>query len=402
MGIIAKQLAAPEKKVKPSIFFNHYSVGASTPKIAQQITLIAFPPSGASCAFFEPIVPELFNLGVQTVGVNTPTKDAFADAVLMKSIYPYEVDLGDSIDRYFDDLVTAFIETDMANSYPYAVLGHSAGCNNAKAFVDRLKARGVVSPIMVFFSGSNAPSSDHQRYDNDATDAQLLASLKAWNSGADVEVNLKVLRDDLLWSNACSEKFVDTCSVKGVVAWGSADLDEAVTKAGLEEWRALLLSEGTSYVEKPGGHHYLRDHATFFAETLDGELKRLSVEGGKIVADWNSKVQMEWPEEATLHQQFVEQAARTPDNVAVIDGDRELTYREVSKATSYKFTYWRAPRWLQYPTQSSRSLHSRRSSTSSPPSLPSIYTTSAESGWATAPAFSWSAAGSSWCATSPH
>jgi len=205
---------------------------------------------------------------------------------------------------------------------------------NAKAFVDRLKARGVVSPIMVFFSGSNAPSSSHQKFDPTTTDAQLLSSLKAWNSGEDVEVNLKDLRDDLEWSNTCCEKFVDTCDVKSVVSWGSEDLDAAVTKDGLDQWKNLLVNSETSYISKLGGHHYLRSHATFIAETLDGELKKLSVEGGKIVAGWNRKVQMEWPEEATLHQQFVEQAKRTPDNVAVIDGDKELTYRELDELST--------------------------------------------------------------------
>ncbi|GMI01344.1 hypothetical protein TrLO_g1131 [Triparma laevis f. longispina] len=330
-----KGIPTPPQKIKSSMFFSHYQISEDTvAKLPQQITLIAFPPSGASTSFFSSMVPALFNLGVQTVGVNTPTKSAFADANAMKELYPYETDLGDAVDRYFDDLVSAFIETDMANSYPYAVLGHSAGCMNAKAFVDRLKARGVVSPIMVFFSGSNAPSSSHQKFDPTTTDAQLLSSLKAWNSGEDVEVNLKDLRDDLEWSNTCCEKFVDTCDVKSVVSWGSEDLDAAVTKDGLDQWKNLLVNSETSYISKPGGHHYLRSHATFFAETLDGELKKLSVEGGKIVAGWNSKVQMEWPEEATLHQQFVEQAKRTPDNVAVIDGDKELTYRELDELST--------------------------------------------------------------------
>ena len=141
--IKVKGIPTPPQKIKSSMFFSHYQISEDTvAKLPQQITLIAFPPSGASTSFFSSMVPALFNLGVQTVGVNTPTKSAFADANAMKELYPYETDLGDAVDRYFDDLVSAFIETDMANSYPYAVLGHSAGCMNAKAFVDRLKARG--------------------------------------------------------------------------------------------------------------------------------------------------------------------------------------------------------------------------------------------------------------------
>ncbi|MDT5271394.1 MAG: hypothetical protein QOH49_3580, partial [Acidobacteriota bacterium] len=50
----------------------------------------------------------------------------------------------------------------------------------------------------------------------------------------------------------------------------------------------------------------------------------------RLLADWNSSVR-EYPKEHTLHALFERQAASSPDAVALIDGDRHLSYRELNE-----------------------------------------------------------------------
>jgi amino acid adenylation domain-containing protein len=61
-------------------------------------------------------------------------------------------------------------------------------------------------------------------------------------------------------------------------------------------------------------------------ETIDilaAEERRL------LLKDWNA-TQLDFPSEATVHELFERQAASTPDSIAVIDGDRRISYRQMN------------------------------------------------------------------------
>ena len=49
-----------------------------------------------------------------------------------------------------------------------------------------------------------------------------------------------------------------------------------------------------------------------------------------IVYDWN-KTEIPYPENKTIHQLFEEQVEKTPDNIAVVFEDKQLTYRELNE-----------------------------------------------------------------------
>jgi amino acid adenylation domain-containing protein len=61
-----------------------------------------------------------------------------------------------------------------------------------------------------------------------------------------------------------------------------------------------------------------------------GELPLLTeAERRQVLVDWNA-TQTDYPRESCVHQLFEEQAARTPEAVAVVCDDRQLTYRELN------------------------------------------------------------------------
>src|SRR5260370_14717419 len=62
-----------------------------------------------------------------------------------------------------------------------------------------------------------------------------------------------------------------------------------------------------------------------------GELPLLTeTERRQALVDWNATA-LDVPDAATVHALFEAQAERTPDAVAVVDGDASLTYRELNR-----------------------------------------------------------------------
>ncbi|MEZ0094209.1 amino acid adenylation domain-containing protein [Streptacidiphilus sp. EB129] len=75
-----------------------------------------------------------------------------------------------------------------------------------------------------------------------------------------------------------------------------------------------------------------RDRAQDVARTTVGDLHLLSVEEYRqVVHEWNDTAR-DWGEPLCLHELFERQAARTPDALAVVQGERRLTYAELDAA----------------------------------------------------------------------
>ncbi|MFY0568156.1 non-ribosomal peptide synthase/polyketide synthase [Archangium lansingense] len=74
----------------------------------------------------------------------------------------------------------------------------------------------------------------------------------------------------------------------------------------------------------------LLEAAVAHPDTRLSELPLLSeAEQHKLLVEWND-LPLDYPREATLHELFEAQAARTPDAEALIDGTRSLTYAELN------------------------------------------------------------------------
>ncbi len=56
-------------------------------------------------------------------------------------------------------------------------------------------------------------------------------------------------------------------------------------------------------------------------------------ERGQLLVEWNA-TQVFYPRDLCIHQLFEQQAERTPDSIAVVCGDRRLTYRELNQRSN--------------------------------------------------------------------
>ncbi|MGE5329544.1 MAG: amino acid adenylation domain-containing protein [Deltaproteobacteria bacterium] len=75
-------------------------------------------------------------------------------------------------------------------------------------------------------------------------------------------------------------------------------------------------------------------HALDNSEKQISKLNMLSEkEKHKILFDFNN-TKADYPKDKTIHQMFEEQAAKTPDNIAVVFEDKKLTYRELNEKSN--------------------------------------------------------------------
>ena len=92
--------------------------------------------------------------------------------------------------------------------------------------------------------------------------------------------------------------------------------------------------------------------ATHFERLIKGALKdpgqsihTLSLltpqEERTILIEWND-TQTEYPKDKTIHQLFEEQVERTPNNIAVVYEDQELTYQQLNERANQLAHYLRS------------------------------------------------------------
>lgn len=99
--------------------------------------------------------------------------------------------------------------------------------------------------------------------------------------------------------------------ISGQIEYSTDLFDEATIKAMVEHWEILL----QGIVQKP--------------EQRISELPLLSPTERQLLIKWNN-TQKTYPTDLCIHHLFEAQVARTPDAIAVIDGEKTLTYRELN------------------------------------------------------------------------
>ena len=120
-------------------------------------------------------------------------------------------------------------------------------------------------------------------------------------------------------------------------------LDMVEKAEGLEaylEYNTDLFNQET--VKRMAGHlEVLLQAAVQAPETAIGELPLLTeAERQLILVDWNDTA-AEYPRDKCIHQLFEEQAARTPDAVAVEYEEEQLTYRQLNERANQLAHYLR-------------------------------------------------------------
>ena len=80
-------------------------------------------------------------------------------------------------------------------------------------------------------------------------------------------------------------------------------------------------------------NHYINILKSLTSNT-DAQIKELNIlsleEYQMIVYDWN-KTEAPYPKDKTIHQLFEEQVEKTPDNIAVVFEDKNMTYKELNE-----------------------------------------------------------------------
>jgi amino acid adenylation domain-containing protein len=106
--------------------------------------------------------------------------------------------------------------------------------------------------------------------------------------------------------------------------------DDGKAFRGKWEFNTDLFDRAT--IERMHGHWltWLRAAVAEPDRRLSGLPLLTDSEERQILVDWNSAVE-EFPLEDCIHRLFEEQAARTPDAVAIIDGARNLDFRELDE-----------------------------------------------------------------------
>ncbi len=89
---------------------------------------------------------------------------------------------------------------------------------------------------------------------------------------------------------------------------------------------------------------YIKTLLEAISNNLDKQINILSFltqeEHYQVIREWN-KTEAEYPQEKTLYRLFEEQVARTPDHLAVIYEDQQLTYQELNQRANQLAHYLR-------------------------------------------------------------
>ncbi|NET72460.1 MAG: amino acid adenylation domain-containing protein, partial [Sphaerospermopsis sp. SIO1G2] len=88
----------------------------------------------------------------------------------------------------------------------------------------------------------------------------------------------------------------------------------------------------SSTIERMSGHFVTLLEA--IVENSQAQISQFSIltefEKQKLLIEWN-KTETEYPEDKCIHQLFAEQVAKTPDAIAVVYGNEQLTYSELNQ-----------------------------------------------------------------------
>jgi len=268
-----------------------------------------------------------------------------------------------------------------STNLPFAVFGHSAGAALALHAVATMQRRQAVLPMHLFVSGCSAPQ-DFEPMPAGWHEADTLMGLvKEWAGGEELawakdadarDVYLGRLRADLhLLESSCrlmqavSASANNSSSLRQLLHCDITVLrgvdDATVPLAALQQWQTGVVDTAfkVSIVQLAGGHFYLEDGgdddddsdsqgagakrllATVQA-VLHTALVTAQAKAETQVRAWNDET-MVYPDTKRIHDTFIEQAARTPDAIAICDpmssGQKVWTYKQVAEETDLLASY---------------------------------------------------------------
>lgn len=293
------------------------------------IRLIGFPHSGGGPQAFREWNSQLPD-HIELLSLNLPGRGGRLDEPMIDEMEPLAAQLANALQGYFDK--------------PYIFFGHSVGAAVAYEVTRILAARHHPLPLHLFVSSYAPPraQSDLPML-HTLSDRDLMTWIhKLGLLPADVLTHQELLtfalppiRNDLKLDESYGVHTTFSPIDVPITAMGGA-LDEVVSSAGLQTWSAY--TNCFTHQLFDGGHFYTQTHqsellsfiAQTIATTLDAQPKSVLVGDTYPIPD------------KCVHELFRDQAAKTPDRIAVVAGDQQLTFRELDRQTDLLAAYLQA------------------------------------------------------------
>jgi surfactin synthase thioesterase subunit len=245
-------------------------VSVSHPAPHSPVRLLCLPYAGGSASFFYPVSRAL-SPAVEVLAVQYPGRQTRR----------HEPGI-DSIPEFADEIFAAVRHLD---DKPLAVFGHSMGAVLGYELALRLQDAGLPAPVRLFASGRRAPSRYRDERVHEATDAEVVAELRALSGTneallGDPEVLAMILpaiRSDYTAIERYRHQPDRRLDCPVTVLTG--DSDPRVSREEAEAW-AEHTSGPVELEVFEGGHFFLADRA---AQVIDLVADRLSRQ--HLVAD---------------------------------------------------------------------------------------------------------------------
>lgn len=248
--------------------------------------------------------------------------------------------LADPVIDDIDDLVESIVEA-MRQCFdkPFAFIGHSVGALVAYEVARRLAELGLPTPMRLFASAHHAPQ--HAAHagaepmyllgDDELVDVVRTLGLVPEEALADTEL-LSLILPPLRADFALSETYVpptDATPLPCPITALGGTADPLLGEDDLREWSTCTRG-GLTVRTFDGDHFYTTTRLPELAASIQADI------AGDIAAlpgSVHDGPQADYPRDATLHGLFREQAARTPEALALVDGDMRLTFAELDEDT---------------------------------------------------------------------
>ncbi|WP_431825738.1 alpha/beta fold hydrolase [Burkholderia sp. F1] len=315
-------------------------VSTSNGSLDSRARIVAFPFAGGSDASYADIARGLGDAFAFTT-LSLPGRGA-----------TQHIPFYDDWPSLVDDLATEVARLD--DGAPLFLLGHSLGALLAYEVARELEQRGGVQPAGVFLSGHPAPSRERatgawRRQTHTLPDAGFVEAVRRWGYFPDAALDdpdvaryvLPPLRADLRLAETYLHARGDVLRAPCAIYGGAAD--SSTTVDDLRAWRAHVSPQHACPVESfDGNHFYFLDPSSRAAlcASVAGHIERwLAARPASIVAaapDANTRVAAclravdDWGDAHSVLAAIREHVARTPDALALKDGERTWTYRQLA------------------------------------------------------------------------
>ena len=305
--------------------------------------MFCFPHAGGS-AFGYADWEQYFAADIELYALEAPNKLEFLNGGPL-----------DGINDFVESIVPAL---ESLCDLPFCFFGHSAGATLALYTAQYLASRGLPVPSLLVLSGDSGPLSDGWYESHKA-----LAEQSADKTAADLMAYGGIPQEfceDAKFMEGMVAAFQKDIRVVASFAGAdhrgiklssdflaiTGDADEAAPKDTLTAWKSL--SSGSFTLRTfPGGHFYWLDEQGLPSERTLGEIGSLVSQALKntvdasraaaaaLVKEWNTSSIMDYPCDKLLHELFMEQAAQSPNAIAIVDGTtgKSMTFKEVDEQT---------------------------------------------------------------------